>query len=434
MDEKLYRRLCEDVAANRSALVNTIIRLVNIKSVKSEPLPGAPFGDGPRKILDTVLEMGKDAGFYTEIYDDVFVSLAMKAGPVDLGIWCHGDVVAEGGDWLYEPYDAVEYKDCVIGRGATDNKGQLAAIFHLMKILKARNVELPFNLALFVGSNEEEGMEDLKAFLRKYPQPKLNLVPDGGFPVAFSGAGGFRVWIESEQPLPGISIEGGHADAPGVVRAVLADGREIMVEEAPAHNAKRKTDNMFAKLLEQLPQCDAIRYVSEIAHSPDGRVFGVTHEDEDFGATIVRIKEMTTVNGRVSANVIFRYPFGITDGQMRSCVEASAKAHGFRVVRSFSTVPPFKYPKDDPYLNLLWESSEEVIGSGKEPFTEKGGTYAHWLKNGYIFGMNGCLRPEGFPEGRGGAHGRDELVCISRLQRAMRIYTRVLLKLKDRGL
>jgi len=45
--------------------------------------------------------------------------------------------------------------------------------------------------------------------------------------------------------------------------------------------------------------------------------------------------------------------------------------------------------------------------------------------------MNGNLAPAEFPKGRGGAHGRDEAVSLDRLQRAMKIYARVLLELNE---
>ena len=45
--------------------------------------------------------------------------------------------------------------------------------------------------------------------------------------------------------------------------------------------------------------------------------------------------------------------------------------------------------------------------------------------------MDGCKPPEDFPKGRGSAHGIDEAVSIERLQRAMRIYARIMLELND---
>ena len=78
---------------------------------------------------------------------------------------------------------------------------------------------------------------------------------------------------------------------------------------------------------------------------------------------------------------------------------------------------------------MLCALSNEVTGEDKAPFTISGGTYAHRLPNAYVFGANGCLPPEDFPKGRGGAHGVDEVVSIARIQRMMKIYARTLLKL-----
>ena len=80
----------------RDAVRDDTVRLVRIRSVKGDPLPGAPFGEGPRKVLDEVLTMGAEAGFHTEDYGVGVVSAALKAGQPDVGIWLHGDVVPEG--------------------------------------------------------------------------------------------------------------------------------------------------------------------------------------------------------------------------------------------------------------------------------------------------------------------------------------------------
>ena len=60
-----------------------------------------------------------------------------------------------------------------------------------------------------------------------------------------------------------------------------------------------------------------------------------------------------------------------------------------------------------------------------------GGTYAHTLPNALVYGTDGNKIPVDFPAGHGGAHGRDEVVSVERLKRAMRIYARALLALND---
>lgn len=161
MNNDLIAKIDKLIEDSRADLVADTIKLVNIKSVQGEPLPGAPFGEGPRKVLDAVLEMGEKEGFFTTDYHVGVVSVAMKEGQPDLGIWAHGDVVPEGDGWSFQPYNAVEYEGCIIGRGVTDNKGQLAAIFHLLKIFKELGIKLHYNPAIYVGSNEENGMKDI---------------------------------------------------------------------------------------------------------------------------------------------------------------------------------------------------------------------------------------------------------------------------------
>ena len=82
-------------------------------------------------------------------------------------------------------------------------------------------------------------------------------------------------------------------------------------------------------------------------------------------------------------------------------------------------------------VELLRSVANSVIGKDAAPFTLSGATYANRLPNAYVFGTNGCLPPADFPKGRGSAHGVDESVSLDRLERAMRIYARTLLKLNE---
>lgn len=49
MDKELLQKIDLCIDACRSELAKTTIELVNIRSVQGEPLPGAPFGKGPRR-------------------------------------------------------------------------------------------------------------------------------------------------------------------------------------------------------------------------------------------------------------------------------------------------------------------------------------------------------------------------------------------------
>ena len=92
---------------------------------------------------------------------------------------------------------------------------------------------------------------------------------------------------------------------------------------------------------------------------------------------------------------------------------------------------PILMDKNAPMVQLLAKIAKDVTGDPKEPYTLGGGTYAHRLPNAYVYGMDGNGRPADFPAGHGGAHGKDEMVSLDRLQRAMRIYTRAMLALNE---
>ena len=66
MSLKMLSKIDEMIDESTRFLISDTIKLVNIKSVEGEPLDGAPFGEGPKKVLDAFVEMSEKAGFYTK--------------------------------------------------------------------------------------------------------------------------------------------------------------------------------------------------------------------------------------------------------------------------------------------------------------------------------------------------------------------------------
>lgn len=462
MDKQLLTQIDEKIAACRAELARTTIELVNIKSVQEPPLPGAPFGAGPRRVLDTVLNMGANEGFYCEDYGVGVVSTALCEGQPDVGFWLHGDVVPEGDGWDYEPYNAVEYKGCIIGRGATDNKGQLAAVFHLLRIFKELNVPLKFNPAMYVGSNEETGMADLvglpdnndaKGFLNVCTPPRLSLVPDSGFPVGYGGKGGMTLYFKSRTPLVGWRLTAGLPEAPGRATATFeskalpcelpkctVDGNTVTAETPPRHGAHPDPNgnmitNISAALLDAVELSDEehrlLEFFKLASLDTNGKALGIATTCEDMSPLTVFAGRITCEDGYPCISLNIRYPIGITYETIVERVSAAADAYGFSLDKQVRGVSPYRLDPNSAMIKLLHEAAEEVTGEGKAPFTLGGGTYAHRLPNAYVYGTNGNLPPDDFKSGHGGAHGIDESVSLDRLQRAMRIFARALLKLNE---
>lgn len=451
MDNILINKIDELIEDVTPDVIADTIKLVNIKSVMSEPKPGAPFGEGVRKVLDTVLEMGEKDGFHTKDYDVGVISLAMKPGQPDLGIWVHGDVVPEGDNWRFEPYNAVEYKGCIIGRGVTDNKGQLAAIYNLMKIFKKLGIELKYNTALYVGSCEENGMKDLvglpdntdaKGFLNVAKPPKLSLVPDGGFPVGYCGKGGIVMRLKSKTALHGFTLIAGQPTSPGKARAEFDDTNKppVSTESPPVHGAHPDPNgNMItmicAKLLDENMVHEDDRHILDfirrMSKEIDGKTLNIDVPSEHLGTPIVFTHRIDCADGKPEVYINIRYTEKFTSEELIARIAEAAGANGFEISYIMEKNKPYILDPDTEVIKALTEVSNSVTGEDKKPFSVSGGTYAHWLPNGLVYGTNGNLPPDDFPKGRGGAHGIDEAVSVARLQRAMRIYARALLKLNE---
>ncbi len=439
MNHELLQRIDQEIENSRDALAQDTIKLIRINSVQADPLPGAPFGKGPKEVLDTVLEMGQEVGFHPTDYNVGVVSLSLKEGQPDLGIWLHGDVVPVGDGWIYPPFEGTQYKGCVIGRGATDNKGQLAAIFHLLKMFKNMGIQLRYNPALYVGSNEETGMEDLKAFLSQHTPPKLSLVPDSSFPVGYGGKGGMNIWFRSKRPLHDLTITAGAAETPGRAEAILC-GKTFFAESPPRHAANPNPNgNMITRLMEQLLEEAAVapedrpvlQFFKDISLDINGKQFGIYIPSQVMRPLTVCAMSIVTQEGHPCLKVNIRYPVENTAEQIIEKYTQVAEQCGLELSKTKIGIKPYLLDPNQPVIQKLNAIANEITGSDEAPYTLGGGTYAHCLPNALAYGMSGNQIPKDFPAGHGGSHGKDEVVSLDRLQRAMKIYARALLALNE---
>ncbi len=463
MYNKMIAEIDRLIDACTPQLAADTIEFINIKSESGTPAPGAPFGQGPRAMLDAFLKKAEGEGLFPRDYGVGVVSAALKQGTPDLGIWLHGDVVPVGDGWRFSPYDAVEYEGCIIGRGATDNKGQLAAIFNLFKIFRALGVSLSYNPAIYLGSDEETGMRDMigiagnpdaRGFLNVCETPRLSLVPDSGFPVGYGGKGSFTARLRAKLPLTHLSFSAEQPSTPGLAVAVVREGNvpdtlpgceikrgtgvEISAFCAPRHAAHPDgCGNAATRLAAALcsldfltdTECRILSFLHDTSLDVHGDMLGIATSHDIMGDLTVFQKCVDYRDGYVEQVVNIRYPLGITDGEIMERIgQAAARAH-FEVVDAVCLNKPYLLDPNTDLVRCLAAAANEVTGEDKPPFTLSGGTYAHRLPNAYVYGMNGCKRPEGFPKDRGGAHGIDELVSLDRLKRAMKIYARALLRL-----
>lgn len=448
MNEVLIAQIDQEIEASRRELAQDVIRLIGIKSVKGDPLPGAPFGQGPKAMLDAAMSMGQQEGFYTEDYHVGVISMALREGQPDLGIWLHGDVVPEGKDWIWPPYEATEYQGRIIGRGATDNKGQFCAMFHLMKIFKKLGISLNYNPALYVGSDEESGMHDMtgipgnpdaQGFCNVCTPPRLSLVPDSGFPVGYGGNGSMLLTFAAKQPFHGISITAGQKDDPSVAKAVFGGNRILTWSPMRHPSNPDPKGNMITKLMNCLLAERAVptayrpvlEFFKRLSLDIHGDSFGFHVPSGVLKPLTIFARRIDMRDGVPELSLVLRYPITISAEEILRKLKQEAEAYGVSLTNADQRYKPYLLDLDWPVLRKLETIAREVTKEDKGPYTIGGGTYAHQLPNAIVYGTDAGVPPEGFKAGHGYAHGPDECVSLDRLQRAMRIYARALLALNE---
>ena len=96
---------------------------------------------------------------------DIFEKIAGRANIVGyignrsptLLVACHLDVVPPGNGWDTDPFKSVVRNGRIYGRGANDNKGQMASMLVLAKLLKDNESRLNGSFLLIGAADEEKG-------------------------------------------------------------------------------------------------------------------------------------------------------------------------------------------------------------------------------------------------------------------------------------
>ena len=159
---------------------------------KASARAGAPFGEGCRKALDYMLELGRKEGFEVKDYDGYAGVISYGEGTESVGVLAHLDIVPLGDGWTKDPYGGEIEQGYLFGRGALDDKGPAMAGFYALKMLKDKGIQLDRKIMLILGCNEETGMECMKYYTQHGEIPTMGFTPDADFPVIYGEKGGLH--------------------------------------------------------------------------------------------------------------------------------------------------------------------------------------------------------------------------------------------------
>lgn len=456
--------LQEFVLNYKDDVVESIQESVRIKSVQEAPLEGMPFGEGPAKALEHMLDLGKKLGFEVENFDNYAGHIDFGVGSDEemIGILGHVDVVPEGKGWDYPPYEAKIVDGKMYGRGVLDDKGPTIAALYALKAIKDSGVKLNRKVRVIVGANEETGWGCMNHYFGKLnmPQPAMAFTPDSSFPVTYAEKGILHLMLSQEyQEELSFSIKGGVAfnsvpdSAIGLFPLSMKDeiflnlekynkGKEFKItatekdekieivslgkashgaRPANGYNAISALFSFLSTLkIEDEKLKNLVEFFNEyIKMEYSGERLGINFEDEPSGVLTLTIGKIECEGKNVMFGFDIRYPVTFTKEQVIDQVEKRAKSKNLNVtVRSAKN--PLYVPKDSFLVTTLMDIYKDITGDvDAEPVSIGGGTYARAVTNGVAFGA--LLKNQ-----EDNMHQKNEYLELDKLDTWLKIYVQAI--------
>ena len=469
-------RITEYFEAHRDEMMARLATLCAIPSVQGAAEEGTPFGAGVDAAITAALSLFSEEGFETARDPGGRFGLAFYGtGARTLGLFAHADVVPAGEDWcLTAPFDPVRRDGLLVARGAEDNKGGIIAALYLLKAVRELALPLGVRIVVFIGGNEETGMEDAAAFRQAYPAPDLSIVPDNSFPLSLGEKGRAEGWLVSPPMLSEVlDIDGGRAYNVVLDRATatlsyserllsslqeLVAGREELVltpkpEEGvitllargrAAHASHPEgSQNAAALIAETLAASDALsideRGVLATAAlylaDPYGGTLGISGEDGVFGKRTAVSGMVRVRDGRLFLSQDIRYGSATSWRELGPILDEVTADEDWEFLLG-SAHDGFALDEADPAASALLAAYRRVTGDeGAKPYYSGGGTYARCLPRAFSVGLAvptvGMEARAVLPAGHGDAHSPDECIPEASYLAALRVLTEYVVTASD---
>ena len=465
-----YKQQIEQYFEDKEAfLIDAVTRLCAIRSVKDEPVEGAPFGAGCGKALDEALALAGEMGLVTGNVDGYVGTADLNDKETALHILGHLDVVGEGTGWtVTEPYSPKVVDGLIYGRGVADDKGPVVSALMAMQCVKELGIPLSKNVRTIMGTDEETGSSDIAYYYARNPFAPYSFSPDADFPVINVEKGGYKPtfsmeWEEETEGPRVVSFHGGFrinvvpADAECIVEGLPMRGlygvaaqvnkstgvefrikplgndrTQIKVVGIGAHAMEpEKGRNAITALLSLLYICPlkddlastkAIRALFELMPPRDtrGNNLGIAQSDEISGELTVAFTMLDMDEHGIVGRFDSRVPLCATEANCKKVVENKMGEYGYTVTGDMW--PVHHTDANSPFVQTLLKCYEEYTGNKGECMSIGGGTYVHSIPGGVAYGP---VMP-GFETN---LHGPDERMSLADLLTAAKIFAQVIVEL-----
>lgn len=442
--------ISEYIENHREEMLSVIKELVEIPSVMGEAAENAPFGAECARAVDKGAKILSRYGFRVKTVGNALAVGDIGEGEPQLGILAHLDVVPAGNGWNYPPFEMTERDGKIYGRGVIDDKGPAAAA--IFGVLAAAECAPLNGVRIILGSNEENGSDDLKIYHKHEKMPPQVFTPDGSFPVINIEKGRLAVSFSADCPdnivksinagvatnaVPDLAecviagdipISGFFANGAEIVSEKIGSDTKITVKGKSAHaslpeggvNAFTALTEILKTILPASPLREKLTLLSKRFPHGDtaGKGMGIDCADEKSGA-LTMIWSVCRYDGKtLSGGIDCRFPLceNVADlsGKVRQALD------GFDL--NIGGVEPHVVDGDGEFVKTLLSVYEKYTGEEGRCIAIGGGTYVHGMSGGVAFGAE-------FEGDENNMHGADENVSVERLLLCAKIYGEAVLRL-----
>ncbi len=459
--DKQFDRILE---ANKQEIIETLQSLLRIRSVLDEKTisADAPFGQGIKDALDFMTDLGQKDGFKVVRDGGYALELSYGESKETVGILCHLDVVPEGKNWLYPPYEARIVDNKIYARGATDDKGPSIACYYALKMIKDLKIKLKKQIRLIFGTDEETGWRGITHYLQNYPMPQMGFAPDCSFPLVYGEKGRMAIDIaidnvnscaQSTDAL--ISIKGGERynvvidEAEGILTINKAEAFLKYLEEFNLQGDVIEENNQYHYLIKgrsahamepekginagthlcnffkDYTTNELVQYVAKYHHLDfELKKLHLDYNDYEMGPLTcnIGIIDINRTNSRVTLDI--RYPERYNHSDFENELKKILASCNLKITNFTKKLPHYVSPNDILVTKLYDAYVRNTNDFTNKPFTVGGGTYASVLDKAVAFGM-------GFPDELELAHQPNECLDIDNLMRGIKIYLDAILAIGE---
>lgn len=415
----------------KERLIESVKKLVKVRSVEGKHTYGEPFGNGPRMALECALSIAEELGFKTVNIDNYIGYAEYGEGEDYVGVLGHVDIVPEGDGWIYPPFAGEVHDDKIYGRGTVDDKGPIIAALYGMYAIRELKLPISKKIRIIFGTNEESGCGEIVHYLEKEKPPICGFTPDGQFPIINGEKGITNINAIKELKNKGDNktyikyIKGGQREnmVPDYCEAcIITNNKEQIIKSISEISNKHKFDirtneeesniivksygiaahgslpelgkNAIMQLFYVIGQLgfnksDIIDFIDffnkNAGFETDGKSFGVYMEDDVSGKLSFNIGTVNSTENEIVMGLNLRYPVKKTYEEMIEKLKMKLEGTRIKIDVTLHEKPLYFDPKH-PLIKVLQNIYTKKTGKEAELLVIGGGTYAKEMPNIVAFG------------------------------------------------